>query len=452
MLRKPGVTEGLAHHIVATRWDDIPPRVRHQAKRSLINFFAVTLAGCRSRPIEIALRSLAEFSGGRQVALIGRAERIDALSAAFLNAASANVDDFCDTHTATVIHPTAPVAGGLFSYAGLRPVSGSDLLLALVLGNEVQARIGLAMSPSHYNRGWHITSTCGVFGAAAACGRLLGLNERQMGWALGIAATQSAGLCECLGTPAKSVSVGNAARNGLWSALLAGKGYDGPAEPLAGVQGFYHALAEEADLSRMTDAWGESWAIMATSYKPYPCGFVIHPVLDCVLDWRRDHPAAEVARVVLRGNPLLSVRADRPDISTGREAQVSVQHAVAAALVKGQAGLDQFTDACVQDPEVLKLRSKVDVLRDERFSTVAAEVEITTSDAKIFKLEQSAARGSDANPLSDSDLEAKLRTAASGWNPHYDATPLIDAIWSVETSADVSKQASMTAVARTLTN
>jgi 2-methylcitrate dehydratase PrpD len=452
MLRKPGVTEGLAHHIVATRWDDIPPRVRHQAKRSLINFFAVTLAGCRSRPIEIALRSLAEFSGGRQVALIGRAERIDALSAAFLNAASANVDDFCDTHTATVIHPTAPVAGGLFSYAGLRPVSGSDLLLALVLGNEVQARIGLAMSPSHYNRGWHITSTCGVFGAAAACGRLLGLNEHQMGWALGIAATQSAGLCECLGTPAKSVSVGNAARNGLWSALLAEKGYDGPAEPLAGVQGFYHALAEEADLSRMTDAWGESWAIMATSYKPYPCGFVIHPVLDCVLDWRRDHPAAEVARVVLRGNPLLSVRADRPDISTGREAQVSVQHAVAAALVKGQAGLDQFTDACVQDPEVLKLRSKVEVLRDERFSTVAAEVEITTSDAKIFKLEQSAARGSDANPLSDSDLEAKLRTAASGWNPHYDATPLIDAIWSVETSADVSKQASMTAVARTLTN
>jgi 2-methylcitrate dehydratase PrpD len=452
MLRKPGVTEGLAHHIVATRWDDIPPRVRHQAKRSLINFFAVTLAGCRSRPIEIALRSLAEFSGGRQVALIGRAERIDALSAAFLNAASANVDDFCDTHTATVIHPTAPVAGGLFSYAGLRPVSGSDLLLALVLGNEVQARIGLAMSPSHYNRGWHITSTCGVFGAAAACGRLLGLNEHQMGWALGIAATQSAGLCECLGTPAKSVSVGNAARNGLWSALLAEKGYDGPAEPLAGVQGFYHALAEEADLSRMTDAWGESWAIMATSYKPYPCGFVIHPVLDCVLDWRRDHPAAEVARVVLRGSPLLSVRADRPDISTGREAQVSVQHAVAAALVKGQAGLDQFTDACVQDPEVLKLRSKVEVLRDERFSTVAAEVEITTSDAKIFKLEQSAARGSDANPLSDSDLEAKLRTAASGWNPHYDATPLIDAIWSVETSADVSKQASMTAVARTLTN
>jgi 2-methylcitrate dehydratase PrpD len=444
MLHKPAITESLARHIAATRWDDIPSRVRHQAKRSLINFFAVTLAGCRSRPIETALRSLSEFSGGKQIALIGRAERIDALSAAFLNAAGANVDDFCDTHTATVIHPTAPVAGALFSYAGLRRLNGSDLLLALVLGNEVQARIGLAISPSHYNRGWHITSTCGVFGAATACGKLLPLNEQQLIWALGIAATQSAGLCECLGTPAKSVSVGNAARNGLWSALLAEKGFDGPAEPLAGKQGFYNALAEQADLSFLTEGWGDDWAIMATCYKPYPSGFVIHPVLDCVLDWRRDHPSAEVARVVVRGNPLLSIRADRPDVSTGRESQVSVQHAVAAALVTRKAGLNQFSDACVRDPEVIKQRSKVELVRDERFTTVAAAVEIKTSDGQTFKLEQLAARGSDANPLSDSDLEQKLRAAAALWDPRYDATPLIDAIWSVEASADVSTLVSLT--------
>ena len=446
MLTKMGVTQSLAHHVVASRWDDIPSEVRHQAKRSLVNFFAVALAGCRSRPIEVALGSLAGFSGGKQVAVIGRPERIDALSAAFLNAAGANVDDFCDTHTATVIHPTAPVAGALFSHAGLRPTNGSDFLLAFILGNEVQDRIGLAISPSHYNRGWHITSTCGGFGAAAACGKLSALSEQQMMWALGLAATQSAGLCECLGTPAKSVSVGNAARNGLWSALLAEKGYDGPAEPLAGPQGFYHALAEQADLSFLTEGWGEKWEIMATSYKPYPCGFVIHPVLDCVLDWRREHPRADVTRVVVRGNPLLSVRADRPDVSTGREAQVSVQHAVAAALVSGQAGLDQFTDACVRDPEVLKMRSKVEVVRDERFSTVAAAVEITTSDGQTFKLEQSAARGSDANPLSDSDLEQKLRAAASLWDPRYDVAPLIDTIWNVETSADVSRLVSLTAV------
>jgi 2-methylcitrate dehydratase PrpD len=123
-----------------------------------------------------------------------------------------------------------------------------------------------------------------------------------------------------------------------------------------------------------------------------------------------------------------------------------VQHAVAAALIKGHAGLDQFTDVCVNDPEVLKLRSKVEVLRDETFSTVAAAVEVTTSDGMVFKLEQQAARGSDANPLSDRDLEDKLRAAASLWNPRYDATPLIDAIWNVEASADVSKLVSLTAV------
>jgi 2-methylcitrate dehydratase PrpD len=443
MLDKPGVTESLAQHVVATRWEDIPLQVRHQAKRSLINFFAVTLAGCRSGPVEIALRSLAEFSGGRQVTVIGRSERLDALSAAFLNAACANVDDFCDTHTPTVIHPTAPVAAALLAHAELRQTSGPDLLLALILGNEVQARIGLAISPSHYARGWHITSTCGVFGAAAGSGKLAALGERQMVWALGIAATQSAGLCECLGTPAKSVSVGSAARNGLWSALLAEKGFEGPPEPLAGVQGFYHALAETPDLSVVTDGWGERWEILATSYKPYPCGFVIHPVLDCVLDWRRDHPTDEVARVLVRGHPLLAVRTDRPDISTGREAQVSVQHAVAASLVFGKAGLDQFTDACVGDPDVLKLRDKVKVLRDDSFPTIAAAVEITTADGKVHQLAQAAARGSDVNPLSDKDLEEKLRTAAAGWNPLYDVAPLIDAIWAINKSADASKLASL---------
>jgi 2-methylcitrate dehydratase PrpD len=360
-----------------------------------------------------------------------------------LNAAAANVHDFCDTHLATVIHPTAPVAPALLALAELRAVSGPDLLLAFILGNEVQGRIGLAISPHHYDKGWHITSTCGVFGAAAGSGKLLGLDAHQLVSALGTASTQSSGLCECLGWPAKSVSVGNAARNGLWSALLAAKGFGGPAEPLAGRQGFYNAMGDTPDLARVTSGLGETWELMATSYKPYPCGFVIHPVLDCVLDWRRDHSKAEVARVVVRGNPLLAHRTDRPEISTGRESQVSVQHAVAAALVFGLAGIDQFTDACVNDPRVEALRRKVEVVRDPSFSTIAAAVEIT-ADGKAHNLSQSAARGSDANPLSDQDLEQKLRTAAASWNPRHDVQLLIDAVWSLEESADVSRLASFT--------
>jgi len=444
MLQTPGVTERLAHFVVGTWWDNLKPDVAHQAKRSLMNFFAVALTGCHDPTTETALQTLAAFSGGKQATIIGRSERIDALSAAFLNAASANVLDFCDTHVPTAIHPTAPVVPALLAVAEMMPVSGRDLLLALVLGHEVECRIGAAMSPSHYKRGWHITSTCGVFGAAVGAGKLLRLNAQQTISALGAAATQSGGLCECLGTPAKSVSVGNAARNGLLAALLAAENFDGPAEPLTGAQGYYHALNEAADLSLLTSGLGETWEILGTAYKPYPCGFVIHPVLDCVLDWRRANPAAVVEKVVVTGNPLLAVRTDRPDISTGREAQVSTQHAVAAALHRGAAGVEEFTDAYVNDPEVAVLRGKVHVVRDETFKTTSATAEITTADGKVHKAAQHAARGSADNPMSDADLEAKLRMAAADAIPGQDIAPLIAAIWQLDKSEDISGLAPLT--------
>jgi 2-methylcitrate dehydratase PrpD len=129
-------------------------------------------------------------------------------------------------------------------------------------------------------------------------------------------------------------------------------------------------MGDDPDVSLITDRLGESFEMMATSCKPYPCGFVIHPVLDCVLDWWREHPAVDVTRVIVRGNPLLARRTDGPDISTGRESRVSVQHAVTAALVHGAAGLDHFTDACVGDPRVGALRGKVEVLRDEALPTI----------------------------------------------------------------------------------
>jgi 2-methylcitrate dehydratase PrpD len=444
MLHQPGVTERLARLVVGTRWSDLPPPVTHQAKRSLLNFFAVALTGCRNETFETPLATLREFSGGKEGALIGRRERIDALGAAFLNAAGANVLDFCDTHVPTAIHPTAPLLPALLALGELKRVSGRDLILAFVLGQEVECRIGLAMSPSHYNRGWHITATCGVFGAAAGSGKLLGLTVAQLVWALGAAATQAAGLCECLGTAAKSVGVGNAARNGLLSALLAAKDFAGPAEPLLGTQGYYNALNETPNLPLLTDGLGETWEILKTSYKPYPCGFVLHPVLDCVLDWRREHPAAIVEKVKVTGNPLLGLRADRPQISTSAQSQVSVQHAVAAALLTGKAGTEQFAAACVNDPAVAALRGKVEVARDPSLPTVAAAVEIVTTDGRLHRLWQTAARGSDLNPMTDQDLEDKLRSAAAAWNPRHDIAPLIEAIWELDKAEDISKLAALT--------
>lgn len=441
---RPSATSQLAQLVAATRREDIPSDVMRQAKRSVMNFFAVALAGCRTPPVEIALATLSPFSGGKQATLAGRSERIDALSAAFLNAAGANVYDFCDTHTRTVIHPTVPVLPPLLALSELRRVSGPDLLFGTVIGNEVEARIGLAVSPKHYSLGWHITSTCGVLGAAAAVGKLIGLDAQHIVWALGSAATQSSGLCECLGTASKSASVGNAARNGLLSALLAEKGFDGPPEPLAGVQGFYNAMGVPPDLSFLTDGWGKTWQIMETSYKPYPCGFVINPVLDCVLDWQRDHRDVAVAKVVVRGNPLLADRTDRPQVTNGRLSQVSVQHAVAVALVRGKAGPEEFSDECVADPKVAALRGKVEVVRDPSFATVAAAVDVMMADGKVHHLSTQAARGSEANPMSDEALEDKLRNAAAAWNPKHDIAPLLDAIWSLDKNPDVAGLCALT--------
>ena len=444
MLPKPGVTQNLARFVVETRWEDIPERARHEAKRALLNFFAVAIAGCRTEPVELALRTLAEFSGGKQAAIVGRSERIDALGAAFLNAAGANVFDYCDTHLPTVVHPTAPLAPALLSLAELRRVTGPDLLLAFVLGFEIECRVGGAVSPGHYPKGWHITSTCGVFGAAAGAAKLLGLSTDQVVWSLGNASTQSAGLCECLGWPAKSVSVGNAARNGLFSALLAEKGFSGPAEPIAGAQGFLAAMGEPPNWAALTEGLGKSWEVNDNSLKPYPAGFVIHPLLDCALDWRRQHPDAVVERVAVRGNPLLLQRTDRPEVASGRESQVSLQHAVAAALVLGKAGLDQFTDACVNDPAVKEMRRKVEVASDPAISTIAVEMDFWTNDGKKHGVSTQAARGSSANPLKDSEVEQKLLNEARSWRPAHDIKPLIDAVWALDKSGDVSNLAAMT--------
>jgi len=444
MLPKPGVTQNLARFVVETKWEDIPERARHEAKRALLNFFAVAIAGCRTEPVELALRTLAQFSGGKQATIIGRTERIDALGAAFLNAAGANVFDYCDTHLPTVVHPTAPLAPALLSLAELRRVTGPDLLLAFVLGFEIECRVGGAVSPGHYPKGWHITSTCGVFGAAAGAAKLLGLSTDQVVWSLGNASTQSAGLCECLGWPAKSVSVGNATRNGLFSALLAEKGFSGPAEPIAGAQGFLAAMGEPPNWTALTEGLGKTWEVNDNSLKPYPAGFVIHPLLDCALDWRRQHPGDVVERVAVRGNPLLLQRTDRPEVASGRESQVSLQHAVAAALVLGKAGLDQFTDACVDDPAIKDMRRRIEVASDPAISTIAVEMDFWTKDGKKHSVSTQAARGSSANPLKDSEIEQKLLDEARSWRPAHDIKPLIDAVWALDKSGDVSNLAAMT--------
>jgi 2-methylcitrate dehydratase PrpD len=426
------ITEALARFLVEHRPEDMPERVRHEAKRSLVNFFATALGGCRNEAFEIALATLRDYFGPAHATVIGRAERTDALTATFLNAVSSNVLDFDDTHLRTVIHPTAPVAPPLLALAERRPISGAALLHAFALGVEVECRIGNALSPGHYRRGWHITATCGVLGAAAAAGKVLGLDARRMGWALGAAATQSSGLIENLGTMSKSVGVGNAARNGLAAALFAERGLSGPDQPLEGPRGFAAVMGDGEDLSPVIHGLGDTWELTQNAYKPYPCGVVLHPVIDACLELRPKVDPQRIDRILVKGHPLLRERADRPAVTTGREAQVSLQHSVAVAFLYGAAGVEQYTDACVNDPAVLALRRKVAAEDDASIPADAAVVSVRTGAGDLLTAHVAHARGSIARPLSDRELEGKFRALAAYGAPKVDAQRLMAAVWTID--------------------
>jgi 2-methylcitrate dehydratase PrpD len=436
----------LARFAAELRIGDIPEGVLKEAKRSLLNVFATALAGCREEAIDIAVRSLATLSGPRTSTLVGRSEGGDAAHAAFINAMSANIFDFDDTHEATIIHPAAPVFSALFAHAETERVTGSDLLRAFVIGGEVECRIGNAVSPYHYAHGWHITSTCGVFGAAAGVGALLGLNSAQMVHAFSIAAVQSCGLVNALGTMAKSVSVGNAARNGLISARLARSAFSGTAQPLTGPRGYLNVYADEPHPTALDQDLGTTWEIAANTYKPYPVGVVLNPVIDACLQLRQREGLKpdDIATFEITGHPLLRQRTDRPDVTTGRESQVSAQHALAIVMERGAAGLDEFTDEAVARTH--ESGRPTIVFHDDPGRKVAtAKLVATTHNGATFSVDIAAASGSRNNPLSDAQLEAKLAELARRSGFRGDTGQLAEAIWTIEAFDDAADIVGLTA-------
>jgi 2-methylcitrate dehydratase PrpD len=433
------VTGPLVDFLVASRWEDVPNDVRHAAKRSILNLFGAALGGSRDAAAKGVLGVLDRFSGPRGATVIGHTTRLDMLGAAFVNAASGNVFDFDDTHHPTIIHPTAPVAPALFALAENCAVRGEALLHAFVLGVEVECRLGNAITPWHYKRGWHITSTCGVFGAAAAAAKVLGLNAERMLWAIGNASAQSSGLVETLGTMAKSIGVGASARGGLSAAFFAEAGVTGPAEPIAGPRGFTSVMGNEANLAAISKGLGETWELRANTHKPYPCGVVLFPVIDACLDLRTQNPGLNLDAIVeikVEGHALLCERADRPAVTTGREAQVSAQHSVAVALIDGLAGVAQFEDAIVNRADILALRRNVQVRERPGTPVEAAHVTIALADGRMIHSFVEQGRGTPKRPMSDADIEAKVRDLVRYGCPKLDPSPLIDAIWSLDRSPD----------------
>src|SRR5687767_7329593 len=276
-------TRILASYVVTGRYEDIPADVRHEAARSLVNFMAVALGGSVDPAVDIAIRALAPFSGRPTAAIIGRVERLDPLHASLMNGISSHVDDFDDTTPQNYIHPTSPVASALFAYASANRVNGRDFVNAFVLGFEAESRIGNAVYPAHYDVGWHITGTAGIFGAAAAIGRLRGLSEQQMVWALGLAGTQAAGLREMFGSMGKAFHPGRAAQNGYASAMLAESGFTAGERGIEGPRGFAAVQSAKYDLSKVTADLGIDFNLRRNTYKPFPCGIVNHPTIEACI-------------------------------------------------------------------------------------------------------------------------------------------------------------------------
>jgi 2-methylcitrate dehydratase PrpD len=434
------VTAALARFVAASRWSDVPATVRREATRAMLNWLGCALGGCRDDTVERLWASLHEFAGPPQATLLGRGAKTDVLTAALLNAVSSNVLDFDDTHLATVIHPTAVVASALLALAEHRRISGAEFLHALALGIECACRIGKAAGPAHYEDGWHISGTCGVFGAAAATAKALGLDAKQLTWALGIAATEASGLRMMLGSMAKSYNLGHAARSGLHTALLAAQGFTSSERALEAPRGFLNVLATDADAGAITRRLGDEWEILALAYKPYPCGVVIHPAIDACLDLRARHAtdAAAVASIEVSVNPLTIKLCGNPAPRDGLEAKLSIAHSVAVALLDGAAGVAQYFDARVVDPAVIALRERVALTADAAIDKEQAHVCIMLADGASYDMFVAQARGSSTRPLSDAELATKFRGLAATVLTPAQINAALAVCASLETRADAA--------------
>ncbi len=435
----PEVTRLVARWLLSSRPENIPAAVQVEAVRSIVNWIGVAVGGSHHETVDIAVATLQPYSGPPKASLFGRSERFDPLRGALINGISSHVLDFDDTHLKTIIHPAGPVAAALFALAEDRKISGAEFVHAFILGTEVECRLGNAIFPSHYEMGWHITGTCGVFGAAAAVGKILGLNEQQMLWALGTAATQSSGLKIMFGTMCKSFHPGRAAENGLLAALLAAKGFTSSEQSMEGKEGYIYAASREHNYDELTKGLGEHYEISLNTYKPFACGIVILPTIDGMLQFRANDKLnpADVETIAIRANPQVLKLTGKKTPQTGLEGKFSVYHSAAVALVRGYAGMKEYTDEVVRDPQIIALRDRVQVSVDPSVHEDEVFLTVTTKDGRKLEKHVEHAIGSLGKPMkTNADLEFKFLQLADGVLPKAQAEKLLKSAWGIETMTD----------------
>jgi 2-methylcitrate dehydratase PrpD len=388
-------------------WSDAVDREAH---RTFANWVGCAIGPSQHETVIAVLGAVQVLQPAPQASLLGRGEKVDMGSAALVNGIASHTFDFDDTHLKTIIHPAGPVAPAALALCEHLNLGGRAMLDALVLGIEVSCRVGNAIYPDHYDRGWHITGTTGMLGSAAACSRLLGLDAARTQMALGIAASQPTGLREQFGTMTKPFHPGGAARVGLMSALMAQHGYTASKRALEAPRGLLQVFSDKTDWSEISDDLGTRWESALNTYKPFACGIVIHPAIDGCVQLRNVHGLApeQIDKVTLKVHSLVLELTGKKTPTDGLQSKFSVYHSCAVGLIFGQAGEHEYTDEVVNRPDVLALRAKVEAIVDDRIDEASADLTIRTTDGRELHLFVEHAIGSVERPMSDEQLRAKF--------------------------------------------
>ena len=421
------VTEILSEYVAQLRYGDLPAEVPERAKHLFIDLAgSIVRAGheADSTPsIRATIHRLGLDAVGSST-VFGMSRGFVPTTAALLNGALGHSLDFDDTHADSSLHPSAPVVPAAFAAAQMTGASGEELLTAIVAGYEVCCRLGNALDPTaHYARGFHPTATAGTFGAAAAAGKLLGLDAAGLASAFGVAASQAAGSLQFLvnGAWNKRYQVGTSAMNGLIAATLASEGFVGAAEAIEGKHGFFVGYTDNPRLEMAVEGLGSVYETMKIGMKPYPSCRYTHAAIDGLLAAKRENgwSSQQIRRIsiglhqngiTLTGAPLEAKR--RP--KTVVDGQFSMPFTAAVALYKGQFGWDDY--ALIGNPDVEALAARIDVVRDEslegRRHPFGASIAVETAEGTFSRTIDDPSGEPETFPDS-SQIEAKFMTLAT---------------------------------------
>jgi len=435
------VTLQLARFVCDLHAASISAAALHQGKRCIINMLAVALHATQDPALRMVLNVFKQEGAAKRATVIGTTVRTSLQNAAFANGLLAHLDDYDDTFFPTVLHPSAPTIPVALALAEQSHRSGRDFLVASMLGIEAACRVALSIQNMRHGAVWHMTGTAGVFGAAAAAGRLLGMDAARMACTFGLAGTQASGLRETFGTMTKAFHPARAAQSGLLAALLVQEGFTSASTILEGRHGFSAAFApNDTDFSAITEGLGEHWQLIYNAPKPYASAILSHPLIDAMLALRREPGVApdRIVAVRARVNPLTIKLESRPAPATGLEARLSFQHAMTVALVDGACLPVQFTDERVHDPVVRGLRGKIETHGDNAIAQDQCEVTLTLDDGTTYTQFIEHATGSPARPVTDAQLETKFLALLGSVLPKARAQRLLDALWTLDQAEDVA--------------